>query len=191
MATYPTQLREGVETLSYVLSTLQKPPSQVSVAGDSAGANLAMGILSHLLHPHPEISAVRLEDPLGAAVLVSPWVTFSTDCDSVRKNWRKDMLTECMLQRHGQVFLGKREKNAWNEPLRGSVDWWAGLNTVVKEVLVTVGTDEILLDYIKQLGERLQVSMNAVRDDTITDCANQFSVKSPEGHHCSSGGRVA
>ena len=39
-ATYPVQIREGVEALDYVLNDLERSSSDVLLAGDSAGGNM-------------------------------------------------------------------------------------------------------------------------------------------------------
>jgi acetyl esterase/lipase len=61
---YPSQLSQCVEVLQYTLQTLGKDPSKVILAGDSAGGTLVMSVISHLLHPHPGVSPVKLATPL-------------------------------------------------------------------------------------------------------------------------------
>ena len=162
-ATYPTQLRQGVDTLKFVVYTLNKPPSNVSIAGDSAGGNLALGVLAHLLHPHPEIPPLDIihegrRGKLARAVLISPWASFATDWGSVKRNTKKDMLTEHINQVWSRNFLGRRGRDGWNEALSVDGEWWNGLEDVIQEVLITAGEEEILADCIKELGKRFQVS---------------------------------
>jgi acetyl esterase/lipase len=66
---YPSQMSQCVELLRYTLNTLAKEPSKVMLAGDSAGGNLVMGVISHLLHPHPDIDPIELTSPLKAAIV--------------------------------------------------------------------------------------------------------------------------
>ena len=44
----------------------------------------------------------------------------------------------------------------YNQPLRAPADWWKGLQ--VQEVLVIAGADEVLVDYVKELGRKIEVS---------------------------------
>ncbi|OJD32075.1 lipase thioesterase family protein [Diplodia corticola] len=57
-AAYPRQLGQAARLLNYVLRALRVPPRNVILGGDSAGGNLALALLSHVLHPHPEAAAV-------------------------------------------------------------------------------------------------------------------------------------
>lgn len=51
---------------------------KIVIAGDSAGGNLTLGLISHLLHPHPDVPKVELSGPLATTILISPWVKFTT-----------------------------------------------------------------------------------------------------------------
>src|SRR5271156_4305843 len=91
--TYPVQIREAVEALSYCLNTLGRFSSDILLAGDSAGGNLCLSILSHLSHPHPEVPEIKMEGKLKAVVAVAPWVSFKTDWPSMKRNAYKDLIT--------------------------------------------------------------------------------------------------
>ena len=155
---YPTQLRQGVEALSYVIHTLQKVPSQVCLAGDSAGGNLVLGVLSHLLHPHPELPSLRLQGSIGGAIMISPWVSFCIDYPSMTENARKDNITEHINVTWSQTFLGGKKSDEYAEPLRAHDEWWSSLKSIVNEILITAGDDEYLRDSIKAFADRLEVS---------------------------------
>jgi acetyl esterase/lipase len=71
-ATHPTQLRETVAGLTHLLAETGRKPSDIFISGDSAGGNMAMALLSHILHPHPDVPAVKLDEALGGALLYSP-----------------------------------------------------------------------------------------------------------------------
>lgn len=121
---YPLQLKQAAESLEWLLETQKRKPSDVSrrytldchsfakegqivLAGDSAGGNLALALISHLLHPHPEIaSKITLSEPLAGAVLISPWTKFDTDDDSVKRNRTSDMVTATAADRWSSSFLG-------------------------------------------------------------------------------------
>ncbi|USW48641.1 Putative alpha/beta hydrolase-3, lipase, GDXG serine active [Septoria linicola] len=83
---YPTQLKQAAESLDWLLNTIGRKPADIIFAGDSAGGNLTLGLLSHLLHPHPDISKIVLQEPLAAALLISAWIKFATTDDSWKRN---------------------------------------------------------------------------------------------------------
>ncbi|KAJ9645938.1 hypothetical protein H2199_002981 [Coniosporium tulheliwenetii] len=60
-STYPTQLRQAALLLTHVLQTLHFRPSHILLGGDSAGANLTLALLGHILHPHPDPTIPRIE----------------------------------------------------------------------------------------------------------------------------------
>jgi hypothetical protein len=54
---------------------------------------MTMTLLSHILHPHPDISPkITLNEPLAGALLISPWAKFPTDDPSVKRNANSDMV---------------------------------------------------------------------------------------------------
>ncbi|KAF1831404.1 alpha/beta-hydrolase [Decorospora gaudefroyi] len=67
--THPTQLREAVIVLSYLVTKTGRSPSEILISGDSAGGNLAIALLSHILHPHPGVVALKLQRALAVALL--------------------------------------------------------------------------------------------------------------------------
>ena len=158
-ATYPQQLREGVEMVRYVCSNSRRKAPDVTIAGDSAGANLCLGILSHLLHPHPEIPPLRIEGDgkLGAAILLSPWVSFRTDWPSGQYNAKKDVVSMRAIDLWRASFLGGKARDEYNEPLAAEEGWWKGVDGLLGKVLVCGGGDEVLVDGIRELAKRLDV----------------------------------
>ncbi|KAL2038135.1 hypothetical protein N7G274_009082 [Stereocaulon virgatum] len=156
--TYPHQLRQGVECVRFMISNLHLRPENISIGGDSAGANLAIGVLSHLMHPHKDITPLELsgEGRLGAAILLAAWCTFRTDYPSRTYNENKDIVSATLGDRWSESFLGGKDRDAYNEPLSAPEDWWNGLEGVVREILICGGADEILVDPIRELGEKFK-----------------------------------
>ena len=68
---------------------------------------MALSLISHLLHPHPDVEKVELSEPLAGAILVSPWVKFGTDDDSVKRNMTSDYVTAAAADRWSSAYLGK------------------------------------------------------------------------------------
>ncbi|KAN0068524.1 Alpha/Beta hydrolase fold [Elaphomyces granulatus] len=59
-AAYPIQIQQCVEAIHYLVTETHHPFSSITLGGDAAGANLALAVLSHMLHPHPEIDLLLL-----------------------------------------------------------------------------------------------------------------------------------
>ena len=156
-AHYPQQLIQAVELLRYVVKDLNRKPQNIMIAGDSAGANLTLGVLSHLSHPHPSISPLELGAPLRGTVLLAPWTSFDTEgWESVKYNKNKDTVTPLVANRWSSNFLGGKPRDEYNEPMTAELEWWRGLKA--EEVLIVAGGDEILLDSIKTFGGKVKVS---------------------------------
>lgn len=68
---------------------------------------MALALLSHLLHPHSDVkSSIKLAEPLAGAILVSPWTSFATDYDSVKRNEYSDFVTAGAATRWSSLFMG-------------------------------------------------------------------------------------
>lgn len=156
-AHYPKQLTQGVELLRYLINDLNRKPENIMIAGDSAGGNLVLGILSHLSHPHPSIAPLELNAPLRGVVLLAPWTSFDNGgWESVKYNKYKDTVTPTCADLWSSNFLGGKPRDQYNEPMTADAEWWRGLRA--DEVLVVAGGDEILLDSIKAFEGKLKVS---------------------------------
>ncbi|KAF1971008.1 alpha/beta-hydrolase [Bimuria novae-zelandiae CBS 107.79] len=154
---YPTQLTQAVECLRYLLHKTDRIPSDISIGGDSAGGNLAIGLLSHLAHPHPEIPALHLPTKLHAALLLSPWCSFNTHTRTYETNAEKDCFDGRTLERWSSAFLGSDSPFAgdfYSEPVTAPAYWWEGTASVIEEVLIWGGGDEIMRDGIEEFAQR-------------------------------------
>ncbi|CAK3888142.1 Steryl acetyl hydrolase 1 [Lecanosticta acicola] len=175
---YPGQLSQAVETLNWVLGKHGKKPSQVAIGGDSAGGNLTLGLMSHLLHPLPDITKVELSEPLATAVLISPWTSFGTDGDSWKRNATSDMLPPEAARRWASLYLGDSPANEYNEPIRADSQFYSGLPKIVENLLVWGGGGEVLIDSIQKSAATLKeahpktelvVQKGAAHEDFILD----------------------
>ena len=153
--TYPTQFREGVEALDYVLNDLGRFPSDLLLAGDSAGGNMCLAVLSHLTHPSPDLPEVKMETKLKAIVVVAPWVSFKTEWPSMQRNLYKDLITPVAGRKWGLDYLGGRPTNPYAEALEAPASWWEGAK--VEHLLCVAGSDEVLIDPINQWVEKYKV----------------------------------
>jgi acetyl esterase/lipase len=156
--TYPTQLKQAVELLRYLVETERREPSDLVMGGDSAGGNLTLGVLSHLVHPHPEIQPLQLSSKIHAAMLISPWASLTqTNTPAFITNAERDMFDARTLTRWSTAFLGSTSPFAgdfYSEPVLANPEWWIPVADVVGEVLIWAGDNEILKDGILAFAEK-------------------------------------
>lgn len=150
-AIYPTPLAQATECLNDLLKG--RNPDSVIIAGDSAGANLCLSLLSHMLHPHPSSAVPRLaalSAPLKGALLISPWVEIDgKHRASMTANIQSDVSSPKALASWRPLFLGTGKSDNYVEAVRAGAEWWQGLEKVVGNVLVWGGGGEVLIDGIK------------------------------------------
>ncbi len=164
---FPRQLIQATHLLNHAFNkaTLGLSPSSIILSGDSAGANLALALLSHIAHPRSDVPLVHFpenENFLGL-VLVSPWADFNYSHHSFKINERKDDISTAFLVNCSQSFLGTKYPHPvdadtnYTQPARADAGWWKDIP--VDRVLVTGGEDEILVDGIRTLGQNLKAAL--------------------------------
>ncbi|KAJ4345639.1 uncharacterized protein N0V89_011773 [Didymosphaeria variabile] len=195
-ATFPTQLREGAAVLKYLLTpsdpeSKRREAGHVYLSGDSAGGNIALALVSHLLHPHPEVEEIKLKAPLGGVLLYSPSVSHSLDWDSMSRNAERDMLPACKVPVWAAVYIGKTdslqtstvglrlETDAYSEPCVADASWWMDLHKLVGSVLVLSGGEEIFADPARELRRKMEEGW---REGEGESCAVMF-VETPGETH--------
>jgi acetyl esterase/lipase len=167
-ATYPTQLQEAETVLSHLLNSTGRSPGDIFLSGDSAGGGLTMSLLSHMLHPHPQVPKIELREPLGGALVYSPWVSFRTNHESFTRNAQRDMLPGIVLRRWAAMYMGKSNSSdpeadpgsvsgdAHSEPASNPPSWWSGLHEVVSDVFIWVGCNEVFVDGVREFRDVLR-----------------------------------
>ncbi|EOA87248.1 uncharacterized protein SETTUDRAFT_135885 [Exserohilum turcica Et28A] len=157
-AKYPTQLRQATELLEHLVYTQGRDPSDLILGGDSAGGNLTLGLLSHLAHPHPDVTPLSLPSRIHAVLLISPWCAPNhNSTPSFVANAQRDMFGARALSRWAEAFLGSDSPFAgdvYNEPALATPDWWAPVADFVDQVLIWAGGNEVLLDGIEAFAEK-------------------------------------
>lgn len=155
---YPTQLRQATELLRHLVETEGRNPSDLILGGDSAGANLILGLLSHLAHPHPEVESLKLSSKINAVLLISPWCSLTnTRTPAFIANAERDMFDERALNRWSTAFLGSDSPFAgdfYNEPVLAAPEWWVPVAELVEEVLIWSGDNEVLKDGIEAFARK-------------------------------------
>jgi acetyl esterase/lipase len=163
-AIYPRQLQQAATILNHVLKHLNIDPQNIFITSDSAGANLALSLLSHITHPHPSgtVPKVELKNPIAGAVFISPWVEFHTDAPSYTTNKYKDCIGTGGLSQWSSAFLGEpyphaSKRDYYNQAVTAPESWWEGLP--VDKVLVVAGEEEVFLDDIVKFEKKLSKGM--------------------------------
>ena len=143
-APFPAAVDDAVA--AYQMLTGDKvPPDRIAVAGDSAGAGLALALLQRL----------RADaQPLPAAVAcLSPWTDLSCAAATHDTHAARDpLLSSDDLRAMGARYLGSA---AATDPLASPA--FADL-AGLPPMLVQVGTEEILLDDARRLTERARAA---------------------------------
>ncbi|KAL9108404.1 MAG: hypothetical protein Q9227_006865 [Pyrenula ochraceoflavens] len=143
-AVYPQQIREALSALQYILAF--KSPSQVFIGGDSSGANLCLAVISHLLHPHPEIDSLELNQKLRGMILLSPWVSFDTRLKSSEEGKHRDVVNAKIADKWVEAYMGGRKSDLYMNPVKADIPWWE--NAPVEESIVLAGGSECSRDAI-------------------------------------------
>ncbi|KAM0470065.1 hypothetical protein ACHAPX_010157 [Trichoderma viride] len=165
----PVQLRQAAAALSEILNA-GFGAKDIVVGGDSAGGNLTVQLLHHLVEPHAEVARIVLQEPLSAAFLISPWLGKDTSTASFRENDRYDMISTDILRsleiaiqpcRDG-TSTDEKGQDSWAEPLEWKGPWLSKLGSVVRKMYMTVGDREILADQGKLMAKTVTAMQTGV-----------------------------
>ncbi|KAJ5494832.1 Alpha/beta hydrolase fold-3 [Penicillium fimorum] len=154
IAVYPTQLRQAVNCLRYILSQPNRDPSTVFLGGDSAGGNLVGGVLSHLAHPHAEIDALPLHSNLGGAVMIAPWTLLDKDFPGVKIYDGGDIITTAVAGPWATAYIGSGKRDYYTDLSTAPADWFTTFP--VNSVLIVGGGNEILLPMIQDFAGKFK-----------------------------------
>lgn len=129
---FPRALDDAVSGYRFLLDSGFEP-RQIAVAGDSAGAGLAVALLVRL-------KELGLQQP-ACALLFSPWADMTATADSYSRNAQRDpVLHREMMKFLAEQYLGKRPPET---PLASPV--FADLRGIAP-LTIFVGATESLLD---------------------------------------------
>lgn len=154
-ATYPTQLRQAVDCLRYILANTSHQPSRIFLGGDSAGGNLVGGVLSHLAHPHPQIDPLNVSENLAGAVMIAPWTLMDTDFPDRKIKSSGDLITPAVAGPWARAYLGTATRDVYTDLSKAESDWYSTFP--VANVLICAGGNEILLPIIQDFAEKFKV----------------------------------
>jgi len=202
---HPHQLHQAHLILAHLLTTLHIPPSSLIITGDSAGAHLALSLLSHFTHPNPyllpsppsslssppnpQTLSLKPGEKIKGLILLSPWLSFSTSHLSYTTNASKDYLSSTNLSAWSHSFLnnGTIPRDKYTEPSLADSEWWSSLP--VEKVLVLVGEDEVLVDGAEEFVEVFrgeggfegEVRYEKVKGECHEQCLLDVQLKTSEG----------
>ena len=152
---YPTQLAQAVAALRYLVEKHGRYSYQsVVVAGESAGANLALALLAHMQTPHPRVQALSLTPDSSFLGILA--ISARTRNDPTRlsheENDGKDMLSKASMARISEAWKPVAG-DVWAAPDLADRSFWHNLRA--EHVLLTAGGDEIYRDDIIHTAEMM------------------------------------
>ncbi|KAF7173690.1 hypothetical protein CNMCM5623_005910 [Aspergillus felis] len=169
---YPGQLAQAAAALRYLLQ--YHSAADVTIAGDSAGGNLALAVLAHLRDPHPLVRPVfegEGQQQLRAALCISPRCANECSAASYTYNASKDIVSNASMEMFNSHWEPAKEE-VWATPLAGTKDFWGSVPA--KKILLLAGTDEVYVDDIRQFSELLGSSR---ADTELVLCAGETHVQ--------------
>ncbi|GFF81814.1 probable carboxylesterase 18 [Aspergillus lentulus] len=173
---YPGQLAQAAAALRYLLQ--DHDAAEITIAGDSAGGNLALAVVAHLRDPHPLVRSVfdgvqQEQRQLRAALCISPRCANTCSAASYTYNASKDIVSKASMEVFNSHWQPVKEE-VWATPLAGTKEFWGSVPA--KKVLLLAGTDEVYVDDIREFGELLGSSSPAA-DTELVLCAGETHVQ--------------
>ncbi|KAI0800115.1 alpha/beta-hydrolase [Fomes fomentarius] len=184
---FPTAVLDSLAGYRYLVLHAGFAPENITVAGDSAGGNLAVALVRHLVeNPDPALP------PPGRLLVVSPWLDLAASRDgpdsSAVKNAPSDIFDETRKGLFGKYgimgLLGPMElevaqTNRYLSPVSlrcMPTSEEAGLFKGFPETYVVAGGAERLLDDSKALAERMRKDGVTVTEDISPDGVHDFVI---------------
>ena len=153
-----------------MLTVRKYAPKDLILSGDSAGANLALALLSHIVHSHQAVprSDFPLQEKFLGLILISPWAHFDHSTPAFTTNAIKDDISIPFLENCSKAFLGtayphpQDKDTPYTQPAFAPSEWWKDIP--VDQILITGGEDEVLVDGIRGLHRHLVEGLGASSD---------------------------
>ncbi|KAJ6602123.1 Alpha/Beta hydrolase protein [Mycena sp. CBHHK59/15] len=144
-ATFPTPLKQACLAMEYLFKAgLQ--PGNIQIVGDSAGGNLALQLVSQMLHPRDGLPNIRPSAPIRGLCL-----------SCIEFDGIDTMSRDALCQAGAEILSGfSDDENAFAEPAKAPALWFKGVDEVVERVLITAGAIECMRDDIVQVSEQLK-----------------------------------
>ncbi|PFH50201.1 hypothetical protein AMATHDRAFT_61538 [Amanita thiersii Skay4041] len=151
-AQFPVPLSQAVSGLKHLLEDLGVSPQHIQLAGDSAGGNLVLQVISHILHPVDNVPRISLSTPLRGAYLVSPWVLLSDTQKYASYACTHDLWSYSTATKWGRAIVKDIPDvyTPYIQALKAPHTWFRGVDQVVDRVLMTTGDLDLLKDTITE-----------------------------------------
>ncbi|KNZ71945.1 Meiotically up-regulated gene 180 protein, partial [Termitomyces sp. J132] len=161
---FPTQFVQAVEALQHIIAS-GCSPQNIHIVGDSAGGNLALALLSHMLHPIENVPPISLASRIGGIFLMSPWVSLTGDTGSHLVNDSFDIVGTKTFAYCGRKVLEDVPDSLrmYLEISKAPDTWFKGIDKLVSRILITAGGVECLRDDIVQVSHELSKNHSEVR----------------------------
>ncbi|PPQ68439.1 hypothetical protein CVT25_007832 [Psilocybe cyanescens] len=155
---FPTPLRQTVATIDHLISN-GIHGSNIQITGDSAGGNLVLQFLLHMLHPVDGVPSVPPGTKLRGAYLMSPWV-FLRAREGVRSysendNWDVVAPAAKFADFGDRVIAGLPDEAGlpYIDASYAPPGWYANAESIVDRVLITGGGMECIRDDIIEFAQ--------------------------------------
>lgn len=170
---FPTALLDALTGYYYLTHTLNIPPSQIIIVGDSAGGNLALALVRYLVEHGPETGFTSIPGIPGDLVLLSPWADMGYTHMRVEGASHHTLIPSDYL---GLPEWADYSKTSFVGPLgKGALDLNAYISPASKHpqvggngevsfegfppTFISCGGAEMLRDEIRTLRDRMQKSL--------------------------------
>ncbi|KAJ7631227.1 alpha beta-hydrolase [Roridomyces roridus] len=158
---FPAQLNQLLAAIQHV-SSMGVPMSKISLAGDSAGANMLIQLISHILHPSSLVSPSPAASTLtgfAGICLISPWTLPSTDT-AQQYNDSFDLLPFKCLKEWTDAYLSSIPDShiPYVQPDTAPAGWFSGIDKITNRILITAGEKELMYPAIMRFSEMLDKS---------------------------------
>lgn len=143
---------EDVKTIYQWLTNRYKNGYKISIVADSAGAGLALGLLSMLLNSARPLPV--------CSVLLSPWIDLECKNNSLIENKKKDpLLNYDALKKTARLYTDHDDlSNSLISPVNNNF-------TGISPLLIQTGENEVLIDDSKILAQKLEQANAVVQLD--------------------------
>jgi len=155
-ATFPTQLTQIVLAVQHLLST-GLAPHNIQLLGDSAGGNLIVQLISHILHPVAGVPILSVASPLGGVLLLSPWVYLFPKAEGSIVTSKKDLFSIPASMHLGSFVRECTPESGYLylDQLNAPEGWFDDIAKVASQMLITAGEDESLRDTITVFAKKI------------------------------------
>lgn len=150
---YPAALEDAFSAYEWLLEA-GCPPSQIVVAGDSAGGGLALALCLYLKDHGIEL-------PQGL-VLMSPWTDLTASGESYETNFTKDPLfgnTKDSMLYNLDYVQGEDPKNPYISPLFGTYEGFPPMLIQVGSIEMLLSDSVLLAQKAKEAGVKVRLSV--------------------------------